>query len=152
MEVPQFVQEIVRVTDAARIGETSSVVVDEGLLVNNISFALLRIDRVCCPFVWVLVGFCWMLGIKVMSLERLHHTVEQFVMVPLIVEEMCKVLEAAFFSHTALYDAIQVSTVQSINALCGSASGFASMRFQSSRFTGTIVSIPKSSLRYVLGY
>ena len=32
---------------AARIGETYSVV-EDGLLVNNIAFALLRIDRVCC--------------------------------------------------------------------------------------------------------
>ena len=48
MAVPQFVHEIVSVIDAARIGETSSVVEDGGLLVNNIAFAFLRIDRVCC--------------------------------------------------------------------------------------------------------
>ena len=51
-----------------------------------------------------------MLGIKVLPLERLHHTVEQFVMVPQIVEEIWKVLQAALFSHTALYDGLQVST------------------------------------------
>ena len=100
---------------------------------------------------WVLVGFCWMLGIKVMSLELLHHIVGQFVMVPQIVEEIRKVLQAALF--TALDKGLQVSTVRYINALSFSASRFAAMRllFQSSRFTRTIVGSPTSSLRYVFG-
>ena len=84
--VPQFVQEIVGVKGAARIGETSSEV-EDGLLVNNIAFALLRIDPVCC-LSWLGPG-----GLLLdarnqghVSLERLHHTAEQFVMVPQIVE------------------------------------------------------------------
>ena len=47
MAVPQYVQEIVGVKDAARIGETSSVVEDGGLLVK-LAFAFLRTDHVCC--------------------------------------------------------------------------------------------------------
>ena len=55
MAVPQYVQEIGEVKYAARIGETSSVVEDGGLLVNNLAFALFRIDHVCCLF-WLGAG------------------------------------------------------------------------------------------------
>ena len=47
MAVPQSVQGIVGVRGAARIGGTSSVL-DDDLLVNDIAFALLHIDPVCC--------------------------------------------------------------------------------------------------------
>ena len=53
-----------------------------------------------------------MLGIKVLSLERLHHTAEQFVMASQIVEEIWKVLQAALFSRTALFDGFDCSVHQ----------------------------------------
>ena len=55
MAAPQYVQEIGGLKYAARIGETSSVVEGGGLLVDNLAFALLRIDHVCCLF-WLGTG------------------------------------------------------------------------------------------------
>ena len=130
MAVPQFVHEIVGVKNAARIGETSSVVVDGGLLVYNLAFAFLRIDHVCC-LSWL--GTWW----TSVGCSGSRSGLLSVCTAPQIVEEIWKVLQAALLSRTALLDGLQVSTVQCINALCGSASGLAAMRllFQSSRFT-----------------